>query len=71
MVADAASTVVDAKEFHTLNEKKCRRESNLGIEFFNFQLCPRVELDLSKTKFFVMGVSIFILYYSAKYCSIK
>ena len=62
MVADAASTVVDAKEFHTfitLNEKKCRRESNLGIKFFNFHQCPRVELDLSMTKNFVMGVYMF------------
>ena len=40
IVADVASTVLGDKEFHVfmiLYEKKCRRVSNLGTEFFNFQ----------------------------------
>ena len=45
---------MDDKEFHTfitLNENKCKRKSNLGIEFFNFQL------DLYMTNF-CLGTSI-------------
>ena len=61
IVADVASTVLGDREFHVfmiLNEKKCRRVSNLGTEFLNFQLCPCVEFDLSISNNLLTGVSI-------------
>ena len=60
-VVDVASTVLGDKAFHTfiiLNEKKCRRESNLGTVFFSLQLRPRAQLVLSISSDLLTRVSL-------------